>query len=48
MIACSIALVIWCAGLSWLHHKDERARSLEGVAQDGSVKALDEPTVKTV
>lgn len=36
MIACSIALVIWCAGLSWFHHKDEVRRKLDGVAQEAS------------
>lgn len=40
MIACSIALAVWCAGLSWLHHKDEMARSVEGVEQDGPVKPV--------
>lgn len=40
MIACSIALAVWCAGLSWLHHKDEVARSVEGVEQDGPVKPV--------
>lgn len=42
MIACSIALAIWCAGLSWLHHKDDVARSLEGVEQDEPVKVVDD------
>lgn len=42
MIACSIALAIWCAGLSWLHHKDDVARSVEGVEQDESVKVVDD------
>ncbi|KUI68453.1 Pantothenate transporter liz1 [Cytospora mali] len=33
MIACSIALAIWCAGLSWFHHKDEVRRNVDGVDQ---------------
>lgn len=46
MIACSIALAIWCAGLSWFHHKDDLTRSLEGVEHDEPVKIVDEPDAK--
>jgi ACS family pantothenate transporter-like MFS transporter len=33
MIACSIALVIWCAALSWFHHRDSMRRNLDAVEQ---------------
>ncbi|KAL1859492.1 hypothetical protein Daus18300_009637 [Diaporthe australafricana] len=36
MIAVSIALAIWCAGLSWFHHKDDQMRRVEGVGQDAA------------
>lgn len=48
MIACSIALAIWCAGLSWFHRKDDIARSLEGVNQDETVQVVEEPDGKSV
>lgn len=35
MIACSIALAIWCAALSWFHHRDDVRRSLNGINRDG-------------
>lgn len=36
MLACSIALGGWCAGLSWFHHQEDvkRRQLVEGVDQD--------------
>ncbi|KAK7734121.1 hypothetical protein SLS63_004406 [Diaporthe eres] len=44
MIAVSIALAVWCAGLSWFHHKDDMERSVEGVGQDAESRQIDEDT----
>lgn len=45
MIAVSIALAIWCAGLSWFHHRDDVRRSLEGVRGAGSDGEPEEASV---
>jgi hypothetical protein len=37
MIACSIALIIWCAGLSYLSHKTQKRRIIEAAEEAGSV-----------
>lgn len=42
MIAVSIALAVWCAGLSWFHHREDVRRSLDGVNQNGSSEDVDE------
>lgn len=43
MIACSIALAIWCAALSWFHHRDNMRRNLDSVGQDESgIDAVEE------
>lgn len=44
MIAVSIALAVWCAGLSWFHHKDDMERSVEGVGQDADSRQIEEDT----
>lgn len=46
MIACSIALAIWCAALSWLHHRDDMIRSLDGIEQDGASQDMDKSHTK--
>lgn len=43
MIASSIALAIWCAALSWFHHRDDMRRGVDGVGQDESgIDAVEE------
>ncbi|KAI7782459.1 hypothetical protein LA080_013458 [Diaporthe eres] len=44
MIAVSIALAVWCAGLSWFHHKDDMERSVEGIGQDADSRQTEEDT----
>lgn len=42
MIAVSVALAVWCAGLSWFHRREDVRRSIEGVNQSGSSEGVDE------
>lgn len=44
MIATSIALAVWCGGLSWFHHKDDLKRRVEGVGHDAESGQAEEDT----
>lgn len=44
MIAVSIALAAWCAGLSWFHHRDDMKRRVEGVGNDAGSRQTEEDT----
>lgn len=40
MIACSIALAIWTAGLSFLTHKDDQKRAAIQAAEESGVDGV--------